>query len=160
MTKQDLENYFFPDVKTNKIRNLYFDKLKSLVGIENFWGYEDYSDDDRVKAQEKCSRVIADYIRKNENDMLIDIIEVYDLIYPNELGEILLHSIVVDEVLKTKTEDYDVYYDNNSLLYFDNKYPILLKKQYGQDILGHTRFMQVMVSATRDYFAENPPTED
>ena len=160
MNKQDLENYFFPDVKTNKIRNLYFDKLKSLVGIENFWGYAEYSDDDRVTAQEKYSRVIADYIRKNENDMLIDIIEVYDLIYPNELGEILLHSIVIDEVLKTKSEDYDVYYDNNSLLYFDNEYPILLKKRYGQNILGHTRFMQVMVSATRDYFGENPPTDD
>ena len=158
MNKRELEHYFFPERKVNKVRELYFDKLKSLVGVENFWGYVDYSDDDRVSIQEKYSRMIADYIRKNENDMLIDIIEAYTLIYPNELGEILLHSIVIDEVLKTKPEDYDVYYDKNSLLYFDNEYPILLKPNGDNTILTHTKFTHIMVSATRDYFSENPST--
>ncbi len=51
MTRIELVEYFFPNDTINEIREKYFPKLKKIIGIENFFGYKDYTGCITIKSQ-------------------------------------------------------------------------------------------------------------
>lgn len=153
MNKNELEKYFFPTIKILKFKNKYFDCLKKLIKIKKFYGYKKYTEDKRYVINEKFELKIERYLRKNKNDILTNAIESYGLMYPCDLSRVLLHSIVIDEALKTKPKDYDVYHNNDCLLFLDNKNPIILDFE---SIVDYCKFKQTIIFGIRDYYDKNP----
>lgn len=123
MNKREIKKYLFPTLRIKHIKHKYFKQLKKLIGVENFLGYKDASDDDRVDIQEKYAIQIEEYIRSRKKNRTF--IRAYNSIYLNEIAEVLLHSIVIDELFDKINSLDDIYYDKNNVLYFDNEYPRL-----------------------------------
>jgi len=64
-----------------------------------------------------------------------------------------LHSIVIDEVLKIKDEKYDIYFDKNSILYFDNEYPPLATKTNKiNNIINYCKQLNNILLEIKKYF--------
>ena len=147
---KEMEEYFFPNEEIKKIKAKYFEELKSLIGKSNFYGYKKFSDDDRALVQEKYATKIEKFINKNKT-IHDSFVQAYHLSYIDELAEVILHSIVVDEVINTKDKKYDVYFDDNSLLYFDDIYPPLARQTKKiTNILKYCEHLQNAISLMKE----------
>lgn len=153
MKTKDFEKFYFPTREINDLRLKTFGKLKNKLGIENFFCCRDFNPDQRVSFKEDLYIKLAKYIKSSKKLSKL-FVDIYKLEI-NNLSEFLLDSIVVDEAIKTKDENFNVFLDKSSVLFFDREYPYYLKnrrKNKKNNILDECRFENKFIRAAKIYF--------
>lgn len=155
MKTKDFEKFYFPTKEINDLRQQTFDRLKKVLGVDNFFCCKDFNPDQRVSFKEDLYIKLAKYIKSSKTLPQL-FIAIYKLEI-DDLSEFLFDSIVVDEAIKTKDENFNVFLDKSSVLFFDRQYPLYFKrwqKNKKQTILDECALESKFLKGVRAYFNE------
>ena len=154
MKTNDLELYYFGETPFQKIREKHFTNLKEIIGIEELFNNESLTDDELMSKQVYIEDKIYKYISSNKR-IRRDFYNAYGVVLIDTLCQLVLESIVADEILKTKKK-IDIFLDAQSIVYCDEDCPLHI-------FLWHEQGMSLSKYSTKeshDYDSLDEQPED
>lgn len=122
MRTDELELYYFGEKSFQKIREKHFVKLKELIGVNEFFNNEVLTDEEfQDKRMYICDKIYK-YISSNKR-IKRDFYNAYDVVLINTLCDLVLESLVADEILKTQRK-CDMFLDAQSIVFCDEDCPL------------------------------------
>ena len=122
MKTNDLELYYFGETPFQKLREKHFANLKEIIGVEELFNNESLTDDELMSKQMYIEDKIYKYISSNKR-IRRDFYNAYGVVLIDTLCQLVLESIVADEILKTQKK-IDIFLDAQSIVYCDEDCPL------------------------------------
>jgi len=122
MRIDELELYYFGEKPFQKIREKHFGSLKELIGIEELFNNQDLTDDEFQDKQMYICDKIYKYISSNKI-IRRDFYNAYGVVLINTLCDLVLESLVADEIIKTNRK-IDMFLDAQSIVFCDEDCPL------------------------------------
>lgn len=122
MKTNDLELYYFGENPFQNIREKHFANLKEIIGVEELFNNESLTDDELLGKQMYIEDKIYKYISSNKR-IRQDFYNAYGVVLIDTLCQLVLESIVADELLKTNKK-IDMFLDAHSIVYCDEDCPL------------------------------------
>ncbi len=122
MKTNELELYYFGEAPFQNIREKHFANLKEIIGVEELFNNESLTDDELMSKQMYIEDKIYKYISSNKR-IRQDFYNAYGVVLIDTLCQLVLESIVADEILKTNKK-IDMFLDAQSIVYCDEDCPL------------------------------------
>ena len=122
MRIDELELYYFGEKSFQKIREKHFGPLKELIEIEELFNNQNLTDDEFQDKQMYICDKIYKYISSNKR-IRRDFYNAYGVVLINTLCDLVLESLVADEVVKTNKK-IDMFLDAQSIVFCDEDCPL------------------------------------
>jgi len=122
MRIDELELYYFGEKPFQIIREKHFGPLKELIGIEELFNNQNLTDDEFQDKQMYICDKIYKYISSNKR-IRRDFYNAYGVVLINTLCDLVLESLVADEVIKTNRK-IDMFLDAQSIVFCDEDCPL------------------------------------
>ena len=122
MRKEDLKEYYFSTEALNKIRDKYFVKLKEIVGVNNLFNNQNLTDEELIDKQLYMCDNIHKFISSCKR-IRRDFFNAYGVVMINTLCNLVLESLVADELLNTDRK-LDIFLDAESIVYCGEDCPL------------------------------------
>jgi len=122
MRIDELELYYFGEKSFQMIREKHFGPLKKLIGIEELFNNQNLTDDEFQDKQMYICDKIYKYISSNKR-IRRDFYNAYGVVLINTLCDLVLESLVADEIIKTNRK-IDMFLDAQSIVFCDEDCPL------------------------------------
>ena len=130
MKREEFESYYFATEPFKKIREKHFPKIKEILDSNEFFNNQNLSEDEvdakRFHMEEKLYKYISSCKRIRR-----DFYNAYGVITIDSLCELVMQSILADEVLK-KELHIDIYLDAQSVICTYEDCPMNIWHYYNQ----------------------------
>ena len=117
MRIDELETYYFGERPFQSIREKHFGPLKELIEVEELFNNQDLTDDEFQDKQMYICDKIYKYISSNKR-IRRDFYNAYGVLLINTLCDLVLESLVADEIIKTNRK-IDMFLDAQSIVFCD-----------------------------------------
>lgn len=132
MRIDELEAYYFGERPFQSIREKHFGPLKELIGVEELFNNQDLTDDEFQDKQMYICDKIYKYISFNKR-IRRDFYNAYGVLLINTLCDLVLESLVADEVIKNNRK-IDMFLDAQSIVFCDEDCPLHIFLWHEEDI--------------------------
>lgn len=132
MKTNELELYYFGETPFQRIREKHFSHLKEIIGVEELLNNQNLTDDEFEDKQQYIFDKIYKYISSNKR-IRRDFYNAYGVVLIDTLCQLVLESIVADEILKTNKK-IDMFLDAQSIVYCDDDCPLHIFLWHEQNI--------------------------